>query len=311
MKLYIAGPMRGYDNYNFPAFWHAATKLRYAGHEVMSPAEIDIVKGRTEITCTCGRDVILTEHSQPVDFRGATCGLEGELVVTWLIESDPDAIAEMFRNDFEAIIWSEGIVLLPGWEDSNGARSELGVALALAKPVYLYAESGATPSIVPITPYLRAGVELSDRIAWEPNPEPLGGEMPVPADEFVERVKGKFADGETRVVDPVTGGAKGSKLARFDLIPPEVEWELAEHYGKNAEEHGGKYPARNWQKGYAWSLSIAALRRHLTAWLEGEEFDQDTGTHHLVAVQWHAIALRWFTIYGAGTDDRQLGLVAA
>ena len=46
---------------------------------------------------------------------------------------------------------------------------------------------------------------------------------------------------EVRVVDPVTGGEKGAKLARFDLIPPEATWALAEHYGKGC----AKYSDRN------------------------------------------------------------------
>lgn len=109
-----------------------------------------------------------------------------------------------------------------------------------------------------------------------------------------------------RVVTSETGGKKGTKLARFDMIPPDVLWELAEHYGKGE----AKYPSdpetgeANWQKGYAWSLSAAALQRHLFAWLSGEDYDED-GNHNLIAVIWHANALRWFQIHGRGTDDLQ------
>src|SRR5712691_8117614 len=71
---------------------------------------------------------------------------------------------------------------------------------------------------------------------------------------------------ETRVVDPQTGGAKGRKLARFSLIPSEFLWALAEHYGRGSE----KYADRNWEKGYAWSLCVDALQRHLHQWLTGE-----------------------------------------
>ena len=39
MKVYLAGPMRGYPNHNFPAFHTAAHKLRTEGHEVFNPAD--------------------------------------------------------------------------------------------------------------------------------------------------------------------------------------------------------------------------------------------------------------------------------
>ena len=40
MKLYIAGPMTGLPDYNFPAFYAAAAHLRGMGHEVVNPAEL-------------------------------------------------------------------------------------------------------------------------------------------------------------------------------------------------------------------------------------------------------------------------------
>ena len=38
--LYIAGPMRGYPDHNFPAFRAAAAALRRAGYGVVNPAEL-------------------------------------------------------------------------------------------------------------------------------------------------------------------------------------------------------------------------------------------------------------------------------
>lgn len=104
---------------------------------------------------------------------------------------------------------------------------------------------------------------------------------------------------EQRVVDATTGGEKGSKLARFDLIPPEALWALAEHYGRGSQ----KYADRNWEKGYRWGLSLAALLRHLYQWVGGETHDQETGSHHLIAVAWHAFALFTYELRGLGTDD--------
>jgi nucleoside 2-deoxyribosyltransferase len=39
VRIYLAGPMNGYPEKNFPAFHEAAAKLREIGYEVISPAE--------------------------------------------------------------------------------------------------------------------------------------------------------------------------------------------------------------------------------------------------------------------------------
>ena len=40
-RFYIAGPMTGLPELNFPAFHATAKRLRDAGHEVVNPAEIN------------------------------------------------------------------------------------------------------------------------------------------------------------------------------------------------------------------------------------------------------------------------------
>lgn len=41
MRIYLAGPMTGYPEFNYPAFHAAATKLRELGHFVCNPAELN------------------------------------------------------------------------------------------------------------------------------------------------------------------------------------------------------------------------------------------------------------------------------
>ena len=97
-----------------------------------------------------------------------------------------------------------------------------------------------------------------------------------------------------------TGGKKGDKLARFDLIPPRALWELAEVFGRGAEKYKDAY---NWMKGYDWSLSFAAMMRHAQQFWYGQNRSDD-GNHHLACVAWHALVLLECEALGIGTDNR-------
>lgn len=101
MRVYIAGPMRGFDLYNFPAFDAARDLLRSAGHEPVSPADMDREHG---VDGTVG----VSEHF----VRGA------------------------LRRDFLAILDCDAIAFLPGWEQSSGARAERHVAESVGLPCY-------------------------------------------------------------------------------------------------------------------------------------------------------------------------------
>ena len=143
--------------------------------------------------------------------------------------------------------------------------------------------------------------------------------------EDIEAIERQYMPSGQETLDTVEAsspsqGVKGSKLARFDLIPEDVMWLLAEHYGRGAQ----KYAARNWEKGYDWGLSYAALRRHLALFWEGEDFDLDPALYpegmtdeqiadlpdnekalHIVAALWHCACLTAFSTRGIGTDTRR------
>jgi len=97
-----------------------------------------------------------------------------------------------------------------------------------------------------------------------------------------------------------TGGEKGVKPERYDLIPVEPLAEVARHYGAGA----AKYDDRNWERGYPWSNSYAAMMRHANAFWSGEEMDPEMGTAHLAAVVFHAFTLMQFAKYHRSYDDR-------
>lgn len=108
MKAYIAGPMAGYENDNFPAFE-------------------DAVKFLEENTTW---DIISPHTLQEIEHEGSCPeGPQGQ--------SSHTGPCHM-RTDIEALAHCDVIVLLTGWPKSSGAKAELQVALATGKEIYSY-----------------------------------------------------------------------------------------------------------------------------------------------------------------------------
>lgn len=105
---------------------------------------------------------------------------------------------------------------------------------------------------------------------------------------------------EVRVTDPKTGGQKGQKESQLGAIDPLALTEL----GKVAGFGAAKYERANFLKGYAWSLTLDALFRHLLALAAGEDRDPESGHLHASHAMWHCATLTSFTLRGLGTDDR-------
>lgn len=108
MRVYIAGPMTGYPEYNFPAFDRATEQWRAAGHDVVSPAEMT----RSLFKARFGDEFDPTS----TDARIAAGG---------------DIYRDFLREDIRHILDCDAIALLPGWEKSKGVAVELTVARAM------------------------------------------------------------------------------------------------------------------------------------------------------------------------------------
>jgi hypothetical protein len=108
-KVYLAGPMRGIPEFNFPAFYAAAETLRAKGYIVFNPAEKDTEKYGVDISkgnMTGDEEQARIEHN--FNLREALC-------------------ADMTFICLKA----DAIALLPGWEKSKGAVAEFALAQAL------------------------------------------------------------------------------------------------------------------------------------------------------------------------------------
>jgi hypothetical protein len=192
-----------------------------------------------------------------------------------------ESYGDFLSRDLKLILdEAEGIAVLPGWEDSVGACIEVYAAIRQGKPMY----------------YL--GFDSDDLLYLDKSmlylDKPLDSwhGLPVKADP-------SMPPGEVRITSD-TGGQKGRKPERLDLIPPDALFELARVYGMGAE----KYDDHNYLKGYNWSLSYASLLRHATQWANGEDRDDESGLHHLAHAAWHCFALMMFQRHALGTDDR-------
>ena len=111
--VYVAGPMRGYEDFNFGAFDAAAHRLRMDGWTVLSPAEHD-------------RDGGFDETLNSLD------GFD---------------LAAAFRWDVEAILQADAIYLLNGWQESVGATLERSIAETIGIAV-LYESPPEAPESV-------------------------------------------------------------------------------------------------------------------------------------------------------------------
>lgn len=106
--IYVAGPMQGIPNFNFPLFDAVTWCLRQDGHTVFNPAEKDI------------------ERHGGVNIKNETGSLAQAK------EEHKFSLRDALADDLEFICHrADTIILLPGWEKSNGAQAEHRTAVAL------------------------------------------------------------------------------------------------------------------------------------------------------------------------------------
>jgi len=109
-SIYIAGPMRGYHLYNFPAFDKARDEFEGEGWSVVSPADID-------------RDNGFDPINLPADFD-------------WNDIPDELELMDCIDRDLKAVKECDAILMLDGWRKSLGATAERAVAKWAMKEVF-------------------------------------------------------------------------------------------------------------------------------------------------------------------------------
>lgn len=106
MKIYIAGPMSGYPEFNFPKFFEVEAKLKAKGWTVFNPANKDGEAG-----------VVAHESYASGDAKKL-------MASGW-------SFREVFGWDTDKVINSDAIYMLKGWEHSPGATAEHATAVVM------------------------------------------------------------------------------------------------------------------------------------------------------------------------------------
>lgn len=130
MRLYIAGPMTGLPNFNYPAFFEAEEQLRALGHEPINPARVS------------GEDL-----DAALDRAN---GNQGRPTHTW---------EYYVKEGLKSLLTADGLVVLPDWQGSRGARLEVDTAAKLSMPLYILREGRLRPRIqvIATSGYARSG----------------------------------------------------------------------------------------------------------------------------------------------------------
>lgn len=112
--IYVAGPMRGIPEFNFPAFFAAENKLTLLGFDVFNPARADNEK--------FGADVSAGNLEGSEELAGKDYGF---------------TINDAMQRDTEYLTrTATAIYMLEGWENSTGARAEHALAVCLRLNIY-------------------------------------------------------------------------------------------------------------------------------------------------------------------------------
>lgn len=256
-------------------------RLKEAGHQII------IVTDRAFGFATQGKasrvntEEWLAEHDIPFDEIHYTSN-KASVDLDYMVDDKPSNVADLYSAGITTFLHRQA------W------NREVWHRYPVINSIDQYVD--AVLRIEAATPDADVALHAFTSEAWTPAPVDEG--VQIMAEEFGVPIA-TILDGEVRAVSS-TGAEKGTKLARYDLVPAEPLRLLAEHYGRGSL----KYADRNWEKGYEWSKSFAALNRHLWAFWNGEDIDPETGSPHMAAVAWHAFAMLEYTRTHPEFDDR-------
>jgi hypothetical protein len=222
-------------------------------------------------------------------------------------------------HDIEQIIKkADAVAVLPGWEQSEGARLEVLVAQAAGLPIYEAQYVGTPQSVVarvvtlvpgltpPTDPYpipptspVLNGYKFASNIGWYEHTSPYIVTAP-PTPSVVTSPDGVTLTLTPRRVDDyegkVDGGGVKNVMFAKDKVPVELLPPMFMEGIAKVLQHGAKkYAPNNWMRGMKFSVPFGGLLRHILAWYRGERIDADSGLPHLFCAGCELLFLSWYT----------------
>lgn len=88
--------------------------------------------------------------------------------------------------------------------------------------------------------------------------------------------------------------------AKWSLVPQTALLPMVEVLEFGAR----KYSAHNWKRGLSTTEICESLKRHLDAFMEGEDSDPESGLSHIGHIQCNALFLSWMIKNKPEFDDR-------
>lgn len=282
--VYCCGPMTGIENFNFDSFYKACAKLESQGYKAINPAAMDAENGYPLV-----RLQQLTSDEFQVFLKGA------------------------MKRDLDALQQCDAIALLPGWENSKGARAEKAVAEWLGLEV-MYLDGaecsrdgagvfGNLGSCSACIGYDGAEGESGPvDTLLEKAPQIFDAKQPYNSDERAEwDVSGLMSKLQSSIAPDDPKGAAGAKKPPMHLLPPNALIETAKAMGHGA----AKYGAWNFiETTVCASTYVGALGRHWAAYARSEDIDPDSGLPHLALIAANCFVLLTAQQQGTLRDDR-------
>lgn len=262
MKIYLAGPMRGYEEFNFPAFHREAARLRGAGHTVFSPAERDLEDGFDPKNSV----------AKSIDYYMAI--------------------------DLPEVCKADAVVVLPGWEESQGCTIEVAVGRACKKEILhavtmlpvrtpkpvIYRANGQPieyenirPSpLLNVNPFHPSASDQLRGVTTQPLPEKICIPTVFISPEDRE-LAGTPIPGQQAVDLTNPKDLLGMKKPALHLVPSALTILVA----KVMELGAKKYGPYNWRdKKVRLTVYLSAALRHLLQSLDGADVDEESQQAH-------------------------------